>query len=157
MLLVPGGPGTRQLVGDPIFLGWLCTQAATSQVLTSVCTGAALLAAARLLDGCRATTNKRAFQWVRSVGPQVFWVERARWVHDRDRWTSSGVSAGMDMTLALIADLLDPAAAEESAAHAEYEWHRDPSWDPFADLRSPKVLGQGSDPSRPHTPGTTHE
>jgi len=63
----------------------------------------------------------------------------------------------MDMTLALIANLLDPAAAEEAAAHAEYEWHRDPNWDPFAGLRSPKVPGQGSDPSRPHTPATTHE
>lgn len=63
------------------------------------------LAAAGLLDGYRATTNKRAFSWVREQGPGVDWAAQARWVVNRDRWTSSGVAAGMDMTLALIAQL----------------------------------------------------
>ena len=62
----------------------------------SVCTGSALLARAGVLDGLKATTNKRAFDWVRSQGPRVTWMPRARWVQDGSVFTSSGVSAGMD-------------------------------------------------------------
>jgi transcriptional regulator GlxA family with amidase domain len=53
-------------------------------------------------------------------------------VADRDRWTSSGVAAGMDMTLALIAYLYGDELASGVADGVEYEWHRDSSWDPFA-------------------------
>ena len=56
----------------------------------------------------------------------------ARWVHDRDRWTSSGVAAGMDMTAALIADLRGTQAARAAARLAEYEPYTDAACDPFA-------------------------
>jgi transcriptional regulator GlxA family with amidase domain len=99
---------------------------------TSVCTGSAVLACAGLLEGYRATSNKAVFEWVRTLGTDVTWVPEARWVHDRDRWTSSGVSAGIDMALALIAELTSIELAEKLALYAEHDWHRDPSWDPFA-------------------------
>lgn len=134
IVLVPGGRGTRDLVGDAGFLARLRAWAGAAQIVTSVCTGSAVLAAAGLLDGYRATSNKRAFTWAASHGADVTWVPQARWVHDRDRWTSSGVAAGMDMTAALIAHLLDPDAAHRAAATIELELHTDPAWDPFAEV-----------------------
>jgi transcriptional regulator GlxA family with amidase domain len=100
----------------------------------SVCTGSGLLAAAGLLDGHRATSNKRSFAWACQQGPAVEWVAKARWVEDRNRWTSSGVAAGMDMALALIARLHGDGTATAIANGVELEWHRDPGWDPFATL-----------------------
>jgi transcriptional regulator GlxA family with amidase domain len=99
-----------------------------------VCTGAALLAKAGILDGRKATTNKRAYAWVVSQGPKVEWIAQARWVEDGKFFTSSGVSAGMDMTLGLIARLHGRQASLEAAQGAEYEWHEDSAWDPFAKL-----------------------
>jgi len=60
--------------------------------------------------------------------------KQARWVEDGKFFTSSGVSAGMDMSLALIQKLLGQETADKIAMRAEYDWHRDPSWDPFAKL-----------------------
>ena len=90
-------------------------------------------AAAGLLDGYRATSNKRAFTWASSFGTNVTWVAKARWVKDRNRWTSAGVAAGMDMTLALVRSLFGDAVADDLAERAELEFHRDASWDPFAE------------------------
>lgn len=132
IVLVPGGQGTRTLVNDAAFISWLSNWAAAASLVTSVCTGSALLATAGLLDGYRATSNKRAFNWAAQHGDEVTWVHRARWVTDGDRWTSSGVAAGMDMTHALIADVVGPDAASEAAASIEYEPHTDPDDDPFA-------------------------
>ena len=132
VLLVPGGIGTRREVGNGALMDWLRRRAAEAEIVSSVCTGAALLARAGLLDGRRATSNKFAFSWVVEQGPQVKWVRQARWVEDGKFATSSGVSAGIDMTLALIARLADVASAERIATRMEYEWHRDASWDPFA-------------------------
>lgn len=77
-----------------------------TRLVTSVCTGSAVLAAAGLLDGYRATTNNRAYQWATSHGSSAEWMARARWVEDRNRWTSSGTAAGMDMTANLVAYLV---------------------------------------------------
>ena len=134
ILLVPGGKGTRREVDNPVLLEWLHCQAQTAQFVTSVCTGSAILARADLLDGRRATTNKAAFEWVASQGERVDWQRQARWVEDDHYFTSSGVSAGIDMSLALIARLSGQETAEQVATWAEYEWHRDPNWDPFAQL-----------------------
>ena len=134
LLLVPGGIGTRREVENAALIAWLCARAARAELVTSVCTGAALLARAGLLDGLRATTNKRAFAWVVSQGPQVHWIKQARWVEDGKFATSSGVSAGIDMALAIIARLVSPDAADKAAIAMEYEWHRDAAWDPFAKI-----------------------
>ncbi len=132
LLLVPGGPGTRRLVDDGVTLAWLAETAPRAAHTLSVCTGSALLARSGVLDGLHATTNKAAFAWVESQGPQVHWVRQARWVKDGSFYSSSGVSAGMDMALAVIADLLGRPAAEQAALWAEYSWHDDPAHDPFA-------------------------
>ena len=109
ILLVPGGPGTRTLVDDAPFL-----------------------ASAGLLEGYRATSNKAAFEWAHTFGQTVAWQREARWVEDRDRWTSSGVAAGMDMTAALIASLCGTEARDRALAKAEYTATTDSDSDPFA-------------------------
>jgi transcriptional regulator GlxA family with amidase domain len=136
LVLVPGGVGSRELVKDRPFLDWLRAWSARSEFVTSVCTGSGVLAAAGLLDGFRATTNKMVFSFATSQSDRVTWVRQARWVEDRNRWTSSGISAGIDMALALIAHLHGEDVAVNVANEAEYEWHRDASWDPFAHLAS---------------------
>lgn len=132
LVLVPGGGGTRVEVENDALLSWLREASANAELVMSVCTGSALLAKAGLLDGLRATSNKRAFDWVAGFGPKVDWVGKARWVEDGKFFTSSGVSAGMDMTLAAIAHLIDEQAALNVETWAEYTWHRDSTVDPFA-------------------------
>lgn len=101
-------------------------------MLTSVCTGSGLLASAGLLDAYQATSNKRASSWACDQGSGVASVPEARWVRDRNRWTSSGVAAGIDMALGLLVELNGADVAAAVADAIEYEWHRDSSWDPFA-------------------------
>ena len=131
-VLVPGGQGTRREVNNRSMIEWLRRRAEQAQFVTSVCTGAALLAKAGVLDGRKATTNKMSFDWVASQGPNVLWQHEARWVEDGNIFTSSGVSAGMDMALAFISRTLGETAAEDAALWAEYTRHRDAAVDPFA-------------------------
>jgi len=138
ILLVPGGIGTRKEVTNHTALEWLIAHAQKAEIVASVCTGAALLAKAGLLDGRRATSNKFAFKWVTEQGPKVKWVYEARWVEDGKFSTSSGVSAGIDMALAIIARITDLKTAEQIAVRMEYEWHRDAGWDPFAKIHKLK-------------------
>lgn len=135
VLLVPGGIGTRPLVRDEAFLLRLRESAQQAQYCLTVCTGSALLAATGLLEGHRATSNKRAMDWVVSVNPRVNWVRSARWVVDGKFYTSSGVSAGMDMALGFLSDLFGKAAAQAAAEGAEYLWNSDSTVDPFAAAR----------------------
>jgi transcriptional regulator GlxA family with amidase domain len=134
ILLVPGGMGTRREVDNPVLVDWIARQARGAETTTSVCTGAALLARAGVLDGRRATSNKRSFAWVTAQGPKVDWVRQARWVDDGTVVTSSGVSAGIDMALHLIGRIAGPAARDEIATRMEYEWQRDAEHDPFAQV-----------------------
>lgn len=134
VLMVPGGGGTRREVNNAELIAALKSLSEATPHVASVCTGSALLARAGLLDDRRATSNKRAYAWATSQGPRVIWVPEARWVEDGKFFTSSGISAGMDMALGLITKLFDRATAERIAAAAEYTWHADSAWDPFAKL-----------------------
>ena len=145
LLLVPGGIGTRRELANPALLAYLRASCARAQYVASVCTGSALLARAGVLDGCRATSNKRVFALAVAQSGQVQWIEAARWVEDGRFFTSSGVSAGMDMALALIARLWGEGVAERAASYTEYSWHRDPDDDPFVgELNS--LMGQSGVP-----------
>lgn len=131
-LLVPGGQGTRQLVYDEAFLAALRHMAANVETIMSVCTGSALLAAAGLLEGYAATSNKRALDWATNFGTDIEWHRSARWIHDRDRWTSSGVTAGIDMTAAFVANRWGSDIALDIADSIELRLNLDPNDDPFA-------------------------
>ena len=134
VLLVPGGIGTRGEVNNPVMLNWLKVRSQQAELVASVCTGSALLAQAGVLDGLRATSNKQAFAWASSQSEKVQWQQQARWVEDGKVFSSSGVSAGIDMALAVIAKLVSQQAAEEAANFAEYSWQRDANCDPFASV-----------------------
>ena len=131
-LLVPGGWGTRDAIGNPVFMRWLQERGEAAELVMSVCTGSALLAKAGLLEGRRATSNKKSFDWVCEQGPRVDWVREARWVDDGDRVTSSGVSAGIDMALAVVERFYGAEVAEKLATYAEYHRETDSTRDPFA-------------------------
>ncbi|MES2507048.1 MAG: DJ-1/PfpI family protein [Verrucomicrobiota bacterium] len=132
LLLVPGGFGAFKALKDETLLAWLRGRSRSARVTMSVCNGASILAAAGLLDGRPATTNKAYWKAATRPGPKVQWVPQARWVDDGDIVTSSGVSAGIDMTLHVISRLYTTRLAEKMADQIEHEWHRDPAWDPFA-------------------------
>ena len=134
LILLPGGIGTIPELGNEAMLTFLKTRAAKSQITMSVCTGSALLAKAGLLDGLAATTNKMFFELARSQSDQVDWQEAARWVDAGRYVTSSGVSAGTDMALAVIQRLFGPEAAQNVVNYTEYQWHTEASIDPFESL-----------------------
>lgn len=134
ILFVPGGRGARQEVLNQKLLDWISEASGNAEYTLSVCSGSALLAKAGVLNNRRATTNKAAFSWVAEQGPKVDWVRQARWVEDGPFFTSSGVSAGMDMALGAIAEMHDIETAEKVATICEYSWHRDPTSDPFAKI-----------------------
>jgi len=131
LILVPGGFGTFPQLDNPAMLHFLRSRCAQAKTVTSVCTGSALLAKAGVLDGRRATSNKQFFAMCAAQSDAVTWVEEARWVEDGKFITSSGVSAGMDMTLAVIENLLGPNVAETVSKYTEYTRHHNAAEDPF--------------------------
>ncbi|KAI0192779.1 ThiJ/PfpI family protein [Astrocystis sublimbata] len=132
VLLVPGGFGTRNTLVTQVIVEFLKRIYPKLRYLLTVCTGSAVVAQSGLLDGRRATSNKKGWEWATSQGPNVHWVRQARWVVDGNFWTSSGVSAGIDLIFAFIADQYGEEMAKQLADQAEYVRSSDPSNDPFA-------------------------
>ncbi|KAL7939342.1 class I glutamine amidotransferase-like protein [Trichoderma chlorosporum] len=132
VLLVPGGRGTRDLELTQPVVDFIAVTFPNLRFLLTVCTGSSLAARAGVLDGKNATSNKISFEWVMSQGPNVKWVRHARWVVDGNIWTSSGISAGIDMIYAFIADQYGEEAADRVATASEYTRNADPSNDPFS-------------------------
>lgn len=130
VLMVPGGWGIRSILASSERLHsvvtWLRAMDGRVALVASVCTGAALLARAGLLDNQAATTNQAAFDMVAAQGPLVHWERGARWVDAGRYITSAGVSAGIDMAFYLVQRLAGQAVAEAAAKAAEYDWQRDP-------------------------------
>jgi transcriptional regulator GlxA family with amidase domain len=131
LILVPGGIGSARQVDNGALLDFLRARAPSAEITMSVCTGSAILARSGLLDGRRATSNKQLFKHATVQSSRVRWVPEARWVEDGPYVTSSGISAGTDMALAVIARLYGRARAEQIAALAEYAWQSDPARDLF--------------------------
>ncbi|KAF8970844.1 DJ-1/PfpI family protein [Flammula alnicola] len=134
VLIVPGGIGNRAAANVEAAIKYIGKIYPTLQYLIAVCTGSRMVAQAGVLDGKRATTNKRA--WTRTIEfrPQVKWEPHARWVVDGNIWTSSGVSAGFDVIFAFMGEVYGEEVAKMIADFMEYERHTDPTWDPYADL-----------------------
>jgi len=135
ILLVPGGIGNRFLndTGDTSMEDFIASRYPSLKYLLSVCTGAATLAKSGVLNGRRATTNKAAWEWATSFGGgKVKWTATARWVVDGNLWTSSGISAGIDMTYAFVKELIGEKVAGEVINGMEYTPHLDHNWDPYS-------------------------
>ncbi|PSN66764.1 class I glutamine amidotransferase-like protein [Corynespora cassiicola Philippines] len=145
LLMIPGGLGNRNMGNDTWIEDFARARFNSTDYVASVCTGAMSLAKAGVLDGRRATTNKRAWSEVVQHGNNVTWVPNARWTHDGKVWTSSGVAAGMDMTYALLSWMYGSEKVNSTMNLIELAPHTDEHWDPYAVVH--KV--PGADTTRP--------
>ncbi len=119
VLVVPGGFGTRPLLEDAEVLDWLKRTAAAAERVTSVCTGALLLARAGLLAGRSATTHWSSLERLAGLDKSIT-VDGGRRVVDDVVITSAGVSAGIDMAFAVVAGYCGREVAIETARYIEY-------------------------------------
>jgi transcriptional regulator GlxA family with amidase domain len=116
-LIVAGGYGSREAMADRVLVDWISQVASTARRTASVCTGAFLLAQAGLLDGRRATTHWAAAEELALLHPAVRVDPEPIFLRDGPIWTSAGVTAGMDLALALVEEDLDRDAALTIARH----------------------------------------
>jgi len=121
VLLIPGGMGTRREVKNEALLAWIAKTAAHCQWITSVCTGALLLAAAGPAKGKRVTTHWGFIDQLRARGEAAEVLEHVRYVRHGNVVTAAGVSAGIDMALWLVGQMHDPATARAVQHAMEYE------------------------------------
>ena len=131
LILLPGGFGTLDELGNQAILSFLKERVPSAKAAMSVCSGSWILAKAGLLDGRRATSNKAYFSMATQQNDQVEWISEARWIEDGPIFTSSGVSAVMDMALAVVASLFGNKHAMDVANAAEYVWNQNADDDPF--------------------------
>ncbi|MDP1540193.1 MAG: DJ-1/PfpI family protein [Moraxellaceae bacterium] len=121
VLIVVGGVHTAELK-KPNVIGWITQTAANAKLVASVCTGAFLLAEAGLLANLRVTTHWEDIADLRRDYPDLTVIDSQRWVDEGKFVTSGGISAGIDMSLHLVARLFGLALAEKTARQMEYEW-----------------------------------
>jgi transcriptional regulator GlxA family with amidase domain len=135
IVVVPGGPGQVDLMDDEEVLSWLRAVDATSTWTTSVCTGSLVLAAAGLLEGRRATSHWLALDQLPAFGA-VPTEERV--VFDGKYVTAAGVSAGIDMALALVDRVVGNVAAQAIQLGLEYDPH--PPHDTGSPAKAPEPI-----------------
>jgi transcriptional regulator GlxA family with amidase domain len=116
-LIVAGGPGCEQAAQDPVLVEWIARSSAAARRTAAVCTGAFLLARAGVLEGRRATTHWSAAAELARRYPAVRVDAEPIFLRDGNVWTSAGVTAGMDLALALVEEDLDREAALTIARH----------------------------------------
>lgn len=117
LLFVPGGPGVNKVLADHGMLAQISNLGKSAKVVTSVCTGSLVLAAAGLLTGYKATSHWRYTDLLTLLGAVP---AEGRVVIDRNRITGGGVTAGIDFALALVKDLVSEQKAREIALQIEY-------------------------------------
>lgn len=121
VLLVPGGKGTHGVLANPRLMGFIRERAPGLQWLTSVCTGARVLLQAGLTEGRRITTYHGAIAELAATGKAAEVLRGVRFVRDGNLVTSAGVSAGIDMALWLVGQLVSPAFAREVQHGIQYD------------------------------------
>ena len=121
VLIHPGGPGTRPMLLDPDHLGWVRSLRDSVPLMTSVCTGSLVYAAAGLLTGRRATTHWASLNLLSELDPTIITDVAARFVDDGDLITSAGVSAGIDMALHLVSRFAGVGRARAVQREIQYE------------------------------------
>lgn len=123
LLLVVGGVHNNELTKAAV-IDWIKRTAQLAPVVASVCTGAFLLAKAELLNDKNVTTHWEDINDLAAMFPSLNVVANKRWVSQGKFTTSGGISAGVDMSLALVAQLISPSHAEHTAKQMEYRWHK---------------------------------
>ena len=122
ILLMPGGMGTRREMNNPGMLRWLRGNADGAELILSVCSGALVLAKAGLLNGLSATTHHGALDELRAIDPDIAVDGEKRFIDNGRMIVSAGISAGIDMSLHVVARLLGKEQALETARYMEYQW-----------------------------------
>ncbi|MBD0747855.1 DJ-1/PfpI family protein [Streptomyces sp. CBMA152] len=135
IVVVPGGPGTRELVDNEALTGWLRAVDATTTWTTSVCTGSLLLAAAGLLTGRRATTHWLTYDDLAALGAEP---TGERVVIDGKYVTAAGVSSGIDMGLTLVGRIAGDEFAQAVQLLTEYD--PQPPYDAGSPEKAPAEL-----------------
>ncbi|OKL56572.1 hypothetical protein UA08_08065 [Talaromyces atroroseus] len=130
VLIVPGGGGTRSPHSSGPVIDFIKKIYPSLGYLLTVCTGSGLAARAGVLNGMRATSNKRSWEEVTALSQEPEWVHRARWVHNENIWSSSGISAGIDMMFAYVESIWGKKFTDSIAKRMEYvrneHWDNDP-------------------------------
>ncbi|MGR9634458.1 DJ-1/PfpI family protein [Bacillus cereus] len=122
ILIIPGGKGARENeVKNDIIINWIRQQMKEVKLITSVCTGALLLAKAGLLDGLKATTHWASIQTFKKDFPNVEVMENVKFVDEGHIITSAGISAGINMSFHIVKNLLGVEVAEDTAKSMEYD------------------------------------
>ena len=122
ILIVPGGQGTRRERHNQRILDWIVQQDQHTNLTTSVCTGAFLLAERGILNHHRATTHWNSIEWMRGTYPNIEMVADERIVDEEHIITSAGISAGIDMSLHVVSRLYGADVAAWTARRMEYNW-----------------------------------
>jgi transcriptional regulator GlxA family with amidase domain len=123
IFIIPGGVVTAELKRDSI-VKWIARTAAKSSLTASVCTGAFLLGKAGLLGGKTITTHWEDIDDFRAMFPDIPVQDKKRWVDTGTVVTSAGISAGLDMSLHLVARLEGEELAVRTARQMDYDWQR---------------------------------
>jgi transcriptional regulator GlxA family with amidase domain len=123
VLVVPGGIVTEELEREPV-IAWIAEVARSARLIASVCTGAFLLGQAGLLTGQRVTTHWEDAADLQAMFPEASVQVGARWIDNGQVITAAGISAGIDMSLYLVARLEGEALAVRTAHQMEYDWRR---------------------------------
>lgn len=116
-LLIAGGWGVYEAAKDPALVAWVKDQGARSRRVASVCSGAFLLAASGWLDGRRVATHWTRCEQLARQHPELQVEPNPIFIKDGSVWTSAGVTAGIDLALALVEEDLGRAMALEVARH----------------------------------------
>jgi transcriptional regulator GlxA family with amidase domain len=136
VLIIPGGPGWRNPTSLDATMAYIRRTAPKVKQVITICTGSALAARAGIMNGRKATANKSSWATTVAANPNTTWVPSARWVEDYSGlppvWSSSGVTAGLDMMLHWVEQTYSAENATQIARFIEHVRITDPSIDPFA-------------------------
>jgi len=125
IILLPGGSGSRRLMKDERVLNWIAKHVDSLEKLLSVCTGAFFIAHSGLLKGLSATTHHDAFPEFREAFPDIALIEDKRYVEHGKIITAGGISAGIDMSLYVVEQLLGEEKLALALEEMEWQWHQD--------------------------------
>ncbi|ANC08318.1 MULTISPECIES: DJ-1/PfpI family protein [Bacillus] len=122
ILIIPGGLGAREYeIKNEIVIKWIRQQMKEVKLMTSVCTGALLLAKAGLLEGLKATTHWDSIEKFKNEFQNVEVIENVKFVDEGHIITSAGISAGINMAFHIVKNLLGMHVAEDTAKRMEYD------------------------------------
>ncbi|NLB52203.1 MAG: DJ-1/PfpI family protein [Syntrophomonadaceae bacterium] len=122
ILIIPGGAGSRAVLKKETILEWVRQKAEQAEMVLSVCTGALILAQAGLLENMGATTHRSCLELLKEMAPNTRILQEERFVDNGKYIVAAGISAGIDMSLYVVARLSGPDQAKETAYYMEYDY-----------------------------------